>query len=72
MKGDDNLGVFIKGVDPARVAAAEMEADRGKLAQALLDVLFDPEELAWGCATKPRKKNVKHLNDLRLNAIRGM
>ena len=63
--------VWINGIRKHQLAAVDCK-DEGKLAQALLELLFTKTELSIGNATTPRRNNITKLDAVRLNAIRGM
>lgn len=70
MKNDDKLGVVIENLDQSQLAVADA-CDNGSLAQTLTELLFSKQEMAQGCATKPRKEGIQALDPRRLHAIRG-
>ena len=72
VKNSDRLGVFIEQIEHTQLAACDDQETAGSLSQALLPLLFSSEELAKGCATKPRKVGIGKLDSKRLHAIRGM
>ena len=71
VEGDDKLGIFIPGILPCDLASVDTSTSAGALSQALTELLFTTEEMAQGCATKPRKEGIKQLDSKRLHAIRG-
>ena len=50
--------MFIPGVDRCDLASVDTSIDAGYLSQALTKLLLS-EEMAFGCATKPRRPGVK-------------
>ena len=50
------------GIDATHLAAADAHDDPGHLSQKLAELLFSKEELACGCATKPRKPGIQQLD----------
>ena len=71
VKGDDKLEVFIPGVKQCDLSAVDVCTSAGNLSQDLLELLFSKEEMAQGCATKPRRGDIQKLDNHRLHAIRG-
>lgn len=68
---NSEMRVWVEGVSPSRLEAAETCSDAYALAGALLHLLFTPQELASSNATKARTDGIILLNDRKLNAIRG-
>ena len=69
---DDKLGVFITDIDSTQLAACDKQDNPGSLSQAILTLLFMAEELARGCAIKPRKEGVEKVHAKCLHTIRGI
>ena len=66
VKGDDKLGFFIPGVKQCDLSAVDVCTSAGNLSQDLLELLFSKEEMAQGCATKPRRGDVQKLDNHRI------
>ena len=64
--------VEVMGVDKKAVQAAEnCSASPEALARALLSAIFTPEEINTGNCTKPRRKDIKLLDQNKIQGIRG-
>lgn len=72
VKGDEKLGVFLPNISTCDLAAVDVCTTPGSLSQELLELVFTKNEMAHGCATKPRKEGIQKLDNQRLHAIRGM
>ena len=71
VENDPKLGMFMPGVDPCDLASVDTSIDAESLSQALTELLFTEEEMAFGCATKPRRTGIKKIDPKKLHAIRG-
>ena len=73
VENDPKLGMFVPGVDPCdlTLASVDTSTDAESLSQTLTKLLFTVEEMAFGCATNPRRPGIKKLDPKRLHAIRG-
>ena len=71
VENDQKLGMFMPGVDSCDLASVDTCIDAESLSQALTELLFTEEEMAFGCATKPRRPGIKKLDPKKLHAIRG-
>ena len=63
--------MWVEDVEPSQLAAADAETNLGKLAQALLELIFPHDVLASGCVTQPHKSGIVTLDQEKLHAIRG-
>lgn len=71
VKGNEKLGVFMPGINQCDLAAVDVCSTAESLSQELLELLFTKDEMARGCATKPRKEGIQKLDNRRLHAIRS-
>lgn len=63
--------MWIAGVDPCNVAAADKGSTPVSSAHGLLEVLFTRDELKSGCLTKPQRSDIAVLDQPKIQAIRG-
>ena len=64
--------VWVPGVTQDQLFRADSSTNAGELARCLTSILFSPEEIKWGNATKALTEGVELLDAKRLHAIRGM
>ena len=64
--------VWVPGVTQDQLFCADSSTNAGELARSLTNILFCPEEIKWGNATKALTEGVELLDVKRLHAIRGM
>ena len=63
--------MWIAGIDPCNVAAADKGSTPTALAHGLLEILFTRDELKSGCLTKPQRSDIAMLDQKKVHAIRG-
>ena len=61
VEDDPKLGMFIPGVDPCELATVDTSIDAESLSRNLTELLFTEDEMAFGCATKPRRLGIINL-----------
>ena len=61
--------VWVPGVMQDQLLRADSSMNAGKLARSLINILFSPEEIKWGNATKALTEGVELLDTKRLHAI---
>ena len=64
--------VWLPGVTQDQLFRADSSTNAGELARFLTNILFSPEEIKWGNATKALTEGVELLDAKRLHAVHGM
>ena len=64
--------VWMPGVDPCNVAAADTGSTPTAFVHGLLALLFTKDELKSGCLTKPMRADISQLDQAKVHSIRGI